>query len=337
VTTSDRAVGSDTGEQVAKGTAPARRILVIWNPAAGLPTGLRAGGSVADLRRILDAHGIAADIREPADEAEARDTVRQAVTDGVDIVVAAGGDGTVHLVAEDLLGTETALGILPLGRVMNIARALGIDRDIDAAADVLRDGEIRAIDTGEATGADGAPVSFFEAGSVGMNAAIFREVSRADQGDPVSIPRTVWVALRYRPARMAVELDDTTVTTRALMVAVSNGPYLGLGMTVAPGARLDDGAFDVRIFRRFSKWELLRHLTSIAFGRRRYAPQVTTHRSKTVRITSARPLPARADSADLGQTPVTYRTRAASLRVLVPRRDQSTTVSSTDGSARRRM
>ena len=317
-------------------TAP-RRILVVWNPAAGLPTALRAGGSVAELGRILERHGVQAEIREPSDEAEARDLVRGAVVDGVDVVVAAGGDGTVDLVAEGLLGTETALGILPLGRVMNIARALGIGRDIDVAAEVLRDGKIRAIDTGEAVGADGESVPFFEAGSVGMNAAIFREVTRADHGDPVSIPRTIWVALRYRPARMAVELDDMTVMTRALMVTVSNGPYLGLGMTVAPGASLEDGAFDVRIFRRFSKWELLRHLASIAFGRRRYAPQVTTHRARTVRITSARPLPARADSTDLGQTPVTYRTRAASLRVVVPRRDQSTTDSSRDGSDRRRM
>jgi diacylglycerol kinase (ATP) len=313
------------------------RTLVIWNPAAGLPTALRPGGTVDDLRAILERHGVVAMIQEPADEAEARAIVRTAVADGVEVVVAAGGDGTVHLVAEDLLDTRTALGILPLGRVMNIARALGIGRDIDIAADILRDGEIRAMDTGEAVTAAGDRVRFFEAGSVGLNAAVFREVMRADEGDPVSIPRSLWVALRYRPARMAVELDDTVVTTRALMVAVSNGPYLGLGMTVAPGARLDDGSFDVRVFRRFSRWELLRHLASIAFGRRRYAPQVLTHRSATVRITSARPLPARADSVDLGHTPVTFRTRPGSLRVVVPRRSQSTTDSSTDGSVRRRM
>ena len=301
--------------------ARGRRMVVIWNPSAGLPTALRQGGSVEDLSRILERHGVEAEIHEPADEAEARAIVRQAVGDGVDVVVAAGGDGTVHLVAEDLLDTDTALGILPLGRVMNIARALGIARDIDVAADILRDGEIRAIDTGQAVRSDGRAVPFFEAGSVGLNAAIFREVTRADQGDPVSIPRTLWVALRYRPARMVVELDDETVATRALMVAVSNGPYLGLGMTVAPGARLDDGRFDVRIFRRFSRWELLRHLASIAFGRRSYAPQVTTHRSTNVRITSSHPLPARADSADLDQTPVTFTTRPGSLRVVVPRRD----------------
>lgn len=317
-------------------SATASRMVVIWNPSAGLPTALRRGGNVEDLSRILERHGVRAEVHEPAGEAEARAIVRAAVADRADVVVAAGGDGTVRLVAEDLLGTDTALGILPLGRVMNIARALGIGRDIEVAADVLRAGEIRAIDTGEARRSDGRAVPFFEAGSVGLNAAVFREVTRADEGDPVSIPRTVWVAMRYRPARMIVELDSGAISTRALMVAVSNAPYLGLGMTVAPEARLDDGKFDVRVFRHFSRWELLRHLASIAFGRRRYAPQVRTYRSTTVRISGDRPLPARADSVDLGLTPVTYQTRPRSLRVVVPRR-QSTTESSTDRSVRRRM
>jgi YegS/Rv2252/BmrU family lipid kinase len=312
-----------------------RRILVIWNPAAGLPTTV-LGGTVDDLRETLERHGIQADIAEPADEDDARAVVRRAVTERVDVVVAAGGDGTVHLVADGLVGTEIALGILPFGRVMNIARSLGIGRDIDAAAETLVNGEIRSIDTGEAVAADGRVVAFFEAGSVGMNAAIFREVTRADEGDAASIPRTIWVALRYRPARMTVEVEDDAIRTRALMVAAAIGPYLGLGMTVAPGALLDDGRFDVQILARFSKSELLRHLAAIAFGRRRYAPQVSTHRSSTVRISSARPLPARADGIDLGTTPVTFRTRPASLRVVVPA-GQLTTDSPSSDSDRRRM
>ena len=97
-----------------------------------------------------------------------------------------------------------------------------------------------------------------------MNAAIFREAARFDDGDWVSILRTIWVALRYRPARMRLELDDDVVETRALMVTASIGPYTGVGMTVAPDAKVDDGRFDVRVFRGFSKWELLRHLFVIA-------------------------------------------------------------------------
>jgi len=298
---------------------PGRTFRVIRNPAAGIASALTpGGGSAAAIAELLERHGIAADVLEPEDETAARAAVRQAVADGVDVVVAAGGDGTTHLVAAGLVGTHTALGILPLGRVMNIARSLGIARDLDVAAGILGTGRVRTMDVGEATTADGRTVRFLEAGSIGMNAAIFRQVARIDSGDLRSILRTVWVALRFRPARMTIELDDEVVRTRALMVSVSIGPYLGLGMTVAPEARLDDGRFDVHVFRRFSKLELLRHLASIAFGRRRYAPQVSSYRSATVRISSVRPMPARADSFDLGSTPVIFRTLAGALRVVAP-------------------
>jgi diacylglycerol kinase (ATP) len=258
---------------------------------------------------------------EAEDEAGARAAVRAAVADGVDVVVAAGGDGTARLIAEELLGTSTALATLPCGSVMNVARALGVPRDLDAAAALIGRGRIATIDVGEATTTDGRRVRFLEAGSVGMNAAIFREAARFDDGDWTSIVRTIWVALRYRPARMRLHLDDGSIKTRALMVTVSIGPYTGVGMTVAPGARLDDGQFDVRVFRGFSKWELLRHLASIAFGRRRYYPHVSTYRSANVRISSRHPLPARADSTDLGTTPVSFGTLPAALRVVVPPHD----------------
>jgi diacylglycerol kinase (ATP) len=299
---------------------PPLTIRVIRNPAAGIASALTpGGGSASAIQELLDRHGIAAEVLEPEDEAAAHAAVRQAVADGIDVVVAAGGDGTVHLVVAGLVGTETALGILPLGRVMNIARSLGIDRDLDVAADILGSGHVLSMDVGEATTVDGRTVRFLEAGSVGMNAAIFRQVARIDAGDVPSILRTMWVALRYRPARMTIELDDEVVRTRALMVSVSIGPYLGLAMTVAPEARLDDGRFDVHVFRHFSKLELLRHLASIAFGRRRYAPQVSSYRSSSVRISSVRPLPARADSFDLGSTPVVFRTLAGALRVVAPK------------------
>ena len=325
------------GRKTAAGNGPpSRTILVIRNPKAGIASALTPGGGTAEaIGDLLERHGIAAEIVEPKDEAAARAAVQRAVADRLDVVVAAGGDGTAHLVAADLIGTETALGILPLGRVMNVARSLGIDRDLDTAADVLAAGEVRTMDVGVAATTDGRTVRFLEAGSVGMNAAIFREVSRADAGDLRSILRTMWVALRYRPARMSLTLDTGVLRTRALMVTVSVGAYVGLAMTVAPEAHVDDGRFDVHVFRRFSKLELLRHLASIAFGRRRYAPQVSSYRSATVRISSARPLPARADSFDLGSTPIEFRTLPGALRVVAPQAAGGG--SSGSASGRRRM
>ena len=140
--------------------ARARRIVVIRNPAAGVASKLTPGGSSADaLRALLERHGIAAEVIEPEDEAAAREAVRKAVADRVDIVVAAGGDGTVHVVAEELIGSDCALGILPMGRVMNISRALGIGRDPEHAAEILAAGHVRSVDVGEAVASDGRTVT----------------------------------------------------------------------------------------------------------------------------------------------------------------------------------
>ncbi len=299
---------------VEHGRAVDRRYRVIRNAAAGSKGGIPTNSlPPEELLALMDRHGLGQDVIETSSEDDAREAVRGAVAERIDVVVAAGGDGTIGLAAEELLDTDTALGVLPLGSVMNIPRMLGLPRDVESAAEILATGTPTRIDVGMA---EGGP--FYEAGSVGMNAAIFREAARFDDGDWLSIVRTIWVALRYRPARMRLELDDgRQVRTTALMVTVANGPYTGAGMTVAPNARLDDGRFDVRVFRGFSKFELLRHLAGIAFGRYRYAPRVSTYRSSHVRITSAHPLPCRADSRDLGTTPIEFSVRPAALRVLV--------------------
>jgi diacylglycerol kinase (ATP) len=151
-----------------------------------------------------------------------------------------------------------------------------------------------------------------------MNAAIFKEAVRFDEGEYGSLFRGLFVMLRYRPARMRIHLDDDLLETRALIVTVANGPYTGIGFTVAPSARVDDRLFDVRVFRHFSKLDLVRHFWSIAFGRRAYAPHVRTYRSSRVYIESARPLPSRADARDLGTTPVEFTVWPGALKVVIP-------------------
>ncbi|MGZ8889444.1 MAG: diacylglycerol/lipid kinase family protein, partial [Halobacteriota archaeon] len=227
--------------------------------------------------------------------------------------VGAGGDGTIGAIGKQLIGTDVTLGLLPLGSVMNIARMLAVPRELDQAAAVLAARREATIDVGEANGE-----IFFEAVSVGIQAAVFRHAQQFENGDWGSPFKAVLEAFRYNPVRVELLLDDDLrVATRALMVTVSNAPYAGVGMTVAPDARLNDGKFDVRIFRHFSKWELVRHLASVAFGRRRYSPHVTTQRSTNVTVVGKRPLPCRADSHDLGTTPLECHMRPASLKVIV--------------------
>ena len=299
------------------GTAGSPRvpIRVIFNPSAGSKSGIRTNAvTKADIEAVLGDVGIEAEVYEATSPDEARQLAATAVRERCAAVVAGGGDGTVGIVATELLSSDTVLGVLPGGTIMNVARMLGIPRDLSAAAAVLAGGVVRKIDVGMAR-----KRPFFEAGSVGMNAAVFREVQRFESGDKTSIARALWVAFRYRPARMRIELDEGVVTTRALVVTVANGPYTGAGMTVAPQARLDDGRFDVTIFEHFSKRALLGHFASIAFGRHRYVPHVLTYRSTFVRISSVHPLPARADSQDLGSTPIEFRVLPAALSVISPR------------------
>lgn len=292
---------------------------VILNPnagsKAGIPTNVRNPEDL--IRSLMTEFGLGDDLVITQSEEEAVEATSDAVRQGFGTVAAAGGDGTIGGIARELLRTETALGVLPLGSVMNIARMLGLPRDPTDAARALADARstqtVRIIDVGQAN-----DMVFFEAGSVGMNAVIFREANRFGDGDWRALFSAVRVAFRYRPARMTIQLDDRTISSRSLMVAVANGPYTGIGFTVAPGANLEDGLFDVRLFRRFSRWELFKHFRGIAFGRRVYTPKVETYRSRQVHITSASRLPARADAHDLGTTPVTYTVIPGALRIVSP-------------------
>jgi diacylglycerol kinase (ATP) len=292
------------------------RIRVLINPNSGAKGGLPTNRAATDdVRAALEAAGISADVMETASEEEAINATRDAIQQGYDVVAAAGGDGTIGTVACELLNSQTALGVLPLGSVMNIARMLDIPRDVTEAVQVLVQGHVRTIDVGEAKGQ-----IFFEGGSVGLNAAVFREAQGMDssEGRLKSLLAALRELVRYRPPRMILHLDDTVFTTRALAVSIANGPYAGLGFTVSPEASIEDGLLDVVVYSRFSRMELVRHFGSIAFGRRQYTAKTRTFRSRRVRIEGVHPLPCRADAHDLGDTPVEYVVRPQALRVIAP-------------------
>ncbi len=294
-----------------------RRIRVLWNPNSGRKAGVPTNHVSRDtLVELMSRHHLGDELVETGSEMDAIRATRDAMEHGYEVVTAAGGDGSMGLVAGQLLGTRTALGILPLGSIMNIPRMLDIPRDLEQAAAILDAGHVRRVDVGDADGH-----VFYEAGSIGLHATVFHEMPKVDHGDYIAIGRSIVAAFRYRSSRMAIELDEgRRIETRALLVAIANGRYMGAGFTVAPEALLDDGLFDVRIFEHYSKRELIRHFFGIAFGRYAYAPRVRTERSAQVHVTSARPLQARADAQDLGTTPTSFMVRPGTLLVVAPER-----------------
>ena len=288
---------------------------VLWNPTSGRKGGLLTNrASRGMLLDLMSRYGLGDELIEPGSESEAIEAAADAVRRGYELVAAAGGDGTIGLIGRQLIGTRTALGILPLGSVMNIPRMLGLPRDPEEAARILADGLVRLIDVGQI-----GDRIFYEAGSVGWHAAATRQLSMVDKGDYGAIVRSIAAAFRYRPSEMRIELDgDRTITAKAVVVAVANGPFMGPGLAVAPEALLDDGLFDVRVFLPFTKRELASHVTRIIRGRPAQERRSLTERASWVRVTSERPLPARVDAVDLGTTPLVFENRPRVLTVVAP-------------------
>ncbi len=154
---------------MSRATDSSPRIRVIYNPTAGEKAGLSTNGaSEEEIRALMGRDSLGDELVVTESEEEGVRAAREAVADDYDLVVAAGGDGTIGIIACQLLDTKTALGVLPLGSIMNIPRMLNLPRELEPAAAVLQQFVVRAIDVGEAKGQ-----LFFEAGSVGLNAAIF--------------------------------------------------------------------------------------------------------------------------------------------------------------------
>lgn len=289
-----------------------RHGVVILNPEAGRRGPVSTSdASTEEIARALDLAGLRYELVVPDDPDAIPLLARAAVERGAELVVAAGGDGTVRMVADGVIGSQAALGILPLGSVMNIARMLEIPRELDQAAALLATAPLLAIDVGEVDGH-----RFFEGVSIGLSSEVFRFVDELQQGQlgsPLDFLRTL---RRYRPRRVRLLIDDRPLTARALAVVIANGPYVGAGLTVAPDARLDDGLLDIVLFRRFSRWGLFRHFVGIAFGRRRYHSKILTLPGRHIRVEARSPLPVRADGNDHGTTPIEVRVIPRALTVI---------------------
>jgi YegS/Rv2252/BmrU family lipid kinase len=239
------------------------------------------------------------------------------VREGALLVVAAGGDGTLVEVAVALAGTDTVLGIMPLGSVMNTARTLCVPRDLNAAARTLVEGRVLAMDLGRVHGR-----VYLEAGGVGLVAGLFGYFDRLDSGAPrVGTLRAVLRFVRgLGSPHLIVEVDGRRRLVQSPMVTVSNGPFVGAAYAIAPEARIDDGLLDVVIFRRASALNVLAHLALMAGGRRiGPPPDADTLRARRVFVTHARrrPLPVHADGRAVGATPATLEIVPAALKVIV--------------------
>ncbi len=292
--------------------------LLVFNPSAGQKLGLGTNAATAhDVQAALSSQHIAFEACPTEYAGHATELARRAALAGRELVIAAGGDGTVNEVAAGLANTPTVLGLMPLGSVMNVARMLWVPRDLEDAARVIADGKVLAMDVGRVGGR-----YFLEAAGVGLDAGLFGYFERLDTGGhTLSVLRAGLRFLRQLGhPRLTLEYGGHTLKVRAPLVSVANGPYVGAAYAIAPDARVDDGLLDVVVFANASIPRIVFHLALIAGGRSLSPPSGALQlRVKAVRVSKrrGRPLPVHADGDPVGVTPAQIEVVPAALRVIV--------------------
>lgn len=293
---------------------------LIINPAAGRKLGLETNPYGREqVEAALRAEEIPFELWATQGPGHATVLARQAAAEHRELVIAAGGDGTLHEVARGVLNTDTSLGVMPLGSVMNLARTLGVPRDPAGAARTIRAGRTVAMDVGNMNGQ-----LFLEGAGVGIMAGLFGYFQQLDRTGPrLGVVRA---ALRYvrlpSTPNLFLELDDgERLDPTTLALNVSNTPYIGAALAIAPDARIDDGLLDIAVLDRTNLRRLIVYLALSANGRPVPPPPHTQIRqTRRLRVSVGRadhPLPVHADGVPTGITPVTFEVSPAAMRVIV--------------------
>ena len=212
---------------------------------------------------------------------------RQAVAAHVDLVIAAGGDGTIRAVADALAHTGIPLGLVPAGTGNLLARNLDLPLEEVDAIEVALSGQVRQLDLVKIIVDDRAPEHFAVMAGIGVDAVIMDE---ADEGLKDKVGSAAYFvaaakALGRLPVRMTVQLDgNRPVRRQAMLCVIGNVGTLRGNLTLIPGARPDDGLLDIYIAspRRFRHW--VKIALRLMTRRAKKDDQVDQHTGKRVRI-----------------------------------------------------
>ena len=220
------------------------RIRAVLNPRAGL-----AARPALEALRVGRPSWPEVEVRQTEGPGHARELAREAAGGGFDLVLAVGGDGTANETATGLLGSPTALGLVPMGSGNGLARTLRIPLRQPAEALAVLEGAVRRrMDVGSVNGQP-----FLNVSGAGFDAAIgvaFHARGRrgARRGIFPYVRLGLQMAFTYRSDTWQLQAGEERFEGRALIVAFVNGREYGASAVIAPRARLDDGLLDVVVF-----------------------------------------------------------------------------------------
>jgi YegS/Rv2252/BmrU family lipid kinase len=270
------------------------RVAVVFNPATG---GGDTSGRKRDTQQALEAAGLDVLWLETTPEDPGQGLTAKAVAEGVDLVMAQGGDGTVMACVTGLAGTDVPLAVLPAGTGNLLATNFDIPADLEAAVDVALHGDRVRLDVA-ATDDD----RFVVMGGIGFDAAMLRDANPKlkEHLGAVAYVLSGFKHLRRRATRFRLRLDDRPPLERTGQgVLVGNLGRLQGGLPVMPDARADDGLLDVAVLQTRTVADWLALAVRVLLRRRRKDPQLETFQARRVEVHCDRPQPVERDGDPL--------------------------------------
>ena len=298
--------------------APFKKIYVILNPIAG-------HSSAEALSALLEQHcgerGVVYEVYETTGKEDVAEIARQAVKEGAELVIAAGGDGTVAGVVNGLIKTQTPLGILPVGTGNGLARALRIPLDPQEALSlILGKHDLQPIDAMQV-----GDRHYMLNVSAGISSRAMRETP-PEQKQRFGMLAYAWVIVQqlvgYEPRRYNLTIDGHQVQVRAAEVLVSNGTVLqDLPRIFGDPKDMNDGQFDVHILMARTIGDYLRLLGSLLVKPKERKAELRSLPVKKSIVLDAvqRSQPVQADGELIGRTPVEVTLVPGAIRIVVPK------------------
>ena len=310
---------SDVSKSVVVADPPhtSQRVFVVLNPVAGSCT-------ADDVRYALERHfgdRIELEIYETtgSDDEDVVSEVREAVAKGCNLVVAAGGDGTVSDVAEGLVGSNVPMGIVPVGTANVFARELDLPLTLDEACALLAGPHaISSVDAMRAR-----DKYFVLQIGIGLDSLMIRDTER-EAKRRFGRAAYIWTALTrlvgYQPVRFTIVVDGKRLRPRASQVLIANGGVLGIApFRWGPNICPDDGRIDVCIVSARTALDYLGLIWHTVLGQQRRDRNVRyLAATESILITADQPLPVQADGEILGETPVQIQVVPDAVSVIVP-------------------
>ena len=303
-------------------TVPHAKVIV--NPAAGKNITAKRWPAISTLLKKI---GLSFDYQFTECTGHAIELAKDAANKGYRYLVAVGGDGTVHEVANGILTStgsrDTVLGVVSTGTGSDFNRSAGIPRHyLDSCSRLTSPGRL-LIDVGVVEYRNKGRLEkryFTNAAGVGFDAAVVEATESMPKYFGGTVPYVMGLLrtlLRYRNKSVVIRIGDRTEKARVLNVVVANGAFVGGGMNIAPLAKLNDSLLDVLVIGDIGKLELLKAFPRVYKGTHLTHPKVRMVKTTSVTVESPERVLVYADGEILGEGPASFHLVPATLNIVV--------------------